>query len=160
MQATCAIDSSGQVIQMLPFTMPTWCRIVPHHEVPYAEVSLIHEQLRCTIAIYEEELTDQPEFLQVAHSKIMDKVPSFHHYKRARIGTVSSSVRVIRLNAFDDRYVEFVQAVANQISIGIENQILFNVAQSERERLQTILSTLPTGVVIVLDPEILYSQFW
>lgn len=55
-------------------------------------------------------------------------------------------------HTFDQRYIEFVQAVANQIAIGMENQILFDAAQSERERLQTILSTLPTGV-IVLDPE-------
>ena len=58
------------------------------------------------------------------------------------------------LNAFDNRYMEFVQAVANQIAIGIENQQLFNAAQAEQERLQTILSTLPTGV-IVLDPKTL-----
>lgn len=54
-------------------------------------------------------------------------------------------------NAFDSRYIEFIQAVANQISIGIENQVLFDAAQSEQERLQTILSTLPTGVMVV-DP--------
>ncbi len=51
-----------------------------------------------------------------------------------------------------DSYVRFVQSIAGQVAIAIENQNLLEENVRERERLNTILSTLPTGV-LVLDPE-------
>lgn len=57
----------------------------------------------------------------------------------------------------DESYTRFVQAVADQVAIAIENQRLLFETENERRRLNTILSTLPSGV-LVLDPMTLYPQ--
>lgn len=51
-------------------------------------------------------------------------------------------------------YSRFMQAIADQIAIAIERQRLLQETEYERSRLNTILSTLPTGVM-VLDAETL-----
>ena len=48
----------------------------------------------------------------------------------------------------DQSDVQLAATVANQIAVALENRRLFNVAQSEREVLQTVLNSLPTGVMV------------
>ena len=64
-------------------------------------------------------------------------------------------VLIVRSTApelIDDGYIRFVQAIADQVAVSIERQQLLAEAQTERENLSSILSTLPAGV-IVIDPE-------
>lgn len=53
---------------------------------------------------------------------------------------------------FTESYVRFVQAIADQVAVALENQNLLVEAQFERANLTNILATLPAGV-LVLDPE-------
>ncbi len=55
---------------------------------------------------------------------------------------------------FEERFVRFVQTIADQIAIAIENRRLFESAESERQVLSSILETMPSGV-LVLDTETL-----
>lgn len=130
------------------FEVPTGS-VVPAKEVPFAELF----DSRITAQYYpdiELDLTDSP---------ILQKVLQQDGGKSAVVTVLQTrqnwyGVLICKSNqvdAFDQRYVEFMQAVANQFAIGIENQLLFDSAQAEQQRLQTILSTLPTGVM-VLDP--------
>jgi GAF domain-containing protein/DNA-binding response OmpR family regulator len=52
---------------------------------------------------------------------------------------------------FDDSYSSFLQSIADQVAIAVENQSLLAETSFERQRLNDILETLPTGVM-VLDP--------
>lgn len=135
----------------VPFDVPTGT-IVSRQDAPFAQLfdsrttsvhyDDIHENLKDNPAIQKIMLQDQGKSAVIA---ILQTRQSWYGVLICK----SSET-----NAFDSRYIEFVQAVANQIAIGIENQQLFTAAQEEQERLQTILSTLPTGV-IVLDPQTL-----
>ncbi len=51
----------------------------------------------------------------------------------------------------DERDEQLVTTLAAQVAIALENRRLFQQAQSEQQRLQSILGTLPAGV-LVLDP--------
>lgn len=51
----------------------------------------------------------------------------------------------------DERDEQLINTLAAQVAIALENRRLFQQAQSEQERLQSILATLPAGV-LVLDP--------
>ncbi|MEQ8672572.1 MAG: GAF domain-containing protein [Aggregatilineales bacterium] len=61
----------------------------------------------------------------------------------------------------DDRDEQLITTLAAQVAIALENRRLFQQAQSEQQRLQSILATLPAGV-LVLDPQtmqpILYNE--
>jgi GAF domain-containing protein/DNA-binding response OmpR family regulator len=61
-------------------------------------------------------------------------------------------VHAQRADFFTEGYIRFVQAVADQIAVALENQNLLAEAQFERANLTNILATLPAGV-IVLNPE-------
>jgi len=54
----------------------------------------------------------------------------------------------------DAGYTRFMQSIADQVAIAVENQKLLQETQYERQRLDEILETLPVGVM-VLDPETL-----
>lgn len=54
----------------------------------------------------------------------------------------------------DVGYTRFMQSIADQVAIAVENQKLLQETQYERQRLDEILETLPVGV-LVLDPETL-----
>ncbi|MCS6836902.1 MAG: GAF domain-containing protein [Anaerolineae bacterium] len=57
-----------------------------------------------------------------------------------------------RPDLLDESYVRFMRAIADQVSVALENQTLLREAEFERENLNQILSTLPAGVM-VLDPD-------
>lgn len=61
-------------------------------------------------------------------------------------------VRTNRANILDDNYNRFLLAISDQIASAIDRQKLLAETVSERENLNAILSTLPTGV-LVLDPD-------
>jgi GAF domain-containing protein/DNA-binding response OmpR family regulator len=135
----------------VPLEIPTRS-IVPREEAPFAQLF----DSRTTTLHYQNiarDLKDNPTIQKLlsqdsGQSAVLAILQTRQNWYGVLICKSSQP------NAFDSRFVEFVQAVANQIAIGIENQQLFNAAQAEQERLQTILSTLPTGV-IVLDPQTL-----
>jgi GAF domain-containing protein/CheY-like chemotaxis protein len=52
----------------------------------------------------------------------------------------------------DERDVQFATTLANQLVVTIQNQQLFSQAESGRETLQTVIDSLPTGV-LVLDAD-------
>lgn len=60
--------------------------------------------------------------------------------------------RTNTLDLFDEGYVRYAQALADQAAIALENNYLLHESQQERQNLRSILSTLPAGV-LVLDPE-------
>lgn len=131
-----------------PFEVPVGT-IIPNTDTPFASV-LTTRNPSVYYRNIDEDLADNPTLhaiLSTENSK--SAVISVLQTRQNWYGVLIC--RGNQLNMFDDRYVDFVQAVANQVAIGIENQELFDAAQSERERLQTILSTLPTGI-IVLEP--------
>ncbi|MBK8025405.1 MAG: GAF domain-containing protein [Chloroflexi bacterium] len=66
------------------------------------------------------------------------------------IGTVMVG-RPRNATDLDENDEQLVKTLAAQISVAVENRRLFTAAESERERLSAILSTLPAGVT-VLDP--------
>jgi len=135
----------------IPFDVPTGT-IISSQNAPFAQLF----DTRTTSVHYQniqEDLKDNPDIQKIllqdgGQSAVIAILQTRQNWYGVLICKSSE------INAFDNRYIEFVQAVANQIAIGIENQQLFTVAQEEQERLQTILSTLPTGV-IVLDPQTL-----
>jgi len=135
----------------VPFEVPTGS-IVPSEEAPFSQLF----DSRTTSLNYPniaEDLKDNPTIQNILlQDNGQSAVLAILQTRQSWYGVLIC--KSSEPNAFDSRYIEFVQAVANQIAIGIENQELFNAAQAEQERLQTILSTLPTGV-IVLDPETL-----
>lgn len=49
----------------------------------------------------------------------------------------------------DERYVRFVVSVSDQVANAIERQRLLSEAESERANLNTILTSLPTGVLVL-----------
>ena len=63
-------------------------------------------------------------------------------------------VRSSQASLFDAGYLNFLQSIADQLAIAVENQTLLRQAEFERQRLDDILETLPTGVM-VLDPDTL-----
>jgi GAF domain-containing protein/CheY-like chemotaxis protein len=52
----------------------------------------------------------------------------------------------------DERDEQLVGTLAAQVAVALENQRLFQQARSEQRRLQSILATMPSGV-LVLDPQ-------
>lgn len=52
----------------------------------------------------------------------------------------------------DENDEQLVQTLAAQVSVAVENRRLFRAAEGERERLRSILATLPAGV-LVLDAQ-------
>ncbi|MGQ9907870.1 MAG: GAF domain-containing protein [Candidatus Flexifilum sp.] len=56
--------------------------------------------------------------------------------------------RSIHRADIDERDVQLASTLAAQVAVTLENQRLFRAAESERERLRTILETLPTGVLV------------
>ena len=61
---------------------------------------------------------------------------------------VGRSARAADLDESDE---QLVSTLAAQVAIAVENQRLLRAAESERERLSSILASLPAGV-LVLDP--------
>ncbi|MEP7288911.1 MAG: GAF domain-containing protein [Chloroflexota bacterium] len=49
----------------------------------------------------------------------------------------------------DDRDIQLVLTLTNQIAVVLENQRLFTTAEAERQTVQAVLNSLPTGVVVV-----------
>jgi signal transduction histidine kinase/DNA-binding response OmpR family regulator/PAS domain-containing protein len=52
----------------------------------------------------------------------------------------------------DERDIQLVATLASQIAVATQNQRLFAEAESQRQRLQSIVDTMPTGI-LVMDPE-------
>ncbi len=49
----------------------------------------------------------------------------------------------------DERDEQLVRTLAAQVAVAIENRRLFRVVESEREYLQSILQTMPTGIMVL-----------
>jgi len=62
--------------------------------------------------------------------------------------------RSITSDDLDERDEQLVAALAAQVAVALENRRLFDQTQTEQKTLRSILSTLPTGV-LVLDAETL-----
>ncbi|MGB7337681.1 MAG: GAF domain-containing protein [Phototrophicaceae bacterium] len=60
-------------------------------------------------------------------------------------------LRTDQAQVLDEGYTRFMQSIADQVAIAVENQRLLQETQFERQRLDEILATLPVGVM-VLDP--------
>lgn len=73
--------------------------------------------------------------------------------QNATLGALSMGrdLQGVDLNEADER---LVNTLASQIAIALENLLLFQRAQNEQRTLQSVLETLPAGVV-VLDPRTL-----
>ena len=64
-------------------------------------------------------------------------------------------VRTNQATILDAGYERFMQSIADQVAIAVENQKLLQETQFQRQRLNEILETLPVGVM-VLDPDTLH----
>ncbi|MBN1564683.1 MAG: GAF domain-containing protein [Anaerolineae bacterium] len=49
----------------------------------------------------------------------------------------------------DERDIQLVATLASQVAVATQNQRLFDEAESQRENLQTIVETMPTGILVV-----------
>ncbi len=63
-------------------------------------------------------------------------------------------VRVEHPDLLDQDYANYLESISTQAAIALENQLLVEESENERRRLQTILDSVPTGV-LVLDGETL-----
>ncbi|MEO1286456.1 MAG: GAF domain-containing protein [Chloroflexota bacterium] len=61
-------------------------------------------------------------------------------------------IRTTQPDILDSNYIRFMQSIADQVALQVENQKLLEETQFERRRLSEILETLPVGVM-VLDPD-------
>ncbi|RPJ02990.1 MAG: GAF domain-containing protein, partial [Chloroflexi bacterium] len=52
----------------------------------------------------------------------------------------------------DERDIQLVATLASQVAVATQNQRLFAEAENQRQHLQTIVNTMPTGI-LVLDPD-------
>ncbi|MFN8375881.1 MAG: GAF domain-containing protein [Anaerolineae bacterium] len=60
--------------------------------------------------------------------------------------------RALSTPDLDERDEQFVNTLAAQITIAVENRNLFRAVEDERQQLRAILQTMPAGV-LVLDPD-------
>jgi GAF domain-containing protein/DNA-binding response OmpR family regulator len=67
------------------------------------------------------------------------------------IGVLAAG-RALTAPDLDETDEQLIQTLAAQVSVAVENRRLFLTAEGERERLRSILATLPAGV-LVLDPK-------
>ena len=58
-------------------------------------------------------------------------------------------VRSDNPDAIDKAFTRYMQSIADQVAIAVENQRLIEETEYERTRLNTILETLPTGVLLL-----------
>ncbi len=49
----------------------------------------------------------------------------------------------------DERDIQLVATLASQVAVATQNQRLFAEAESQRQRLQTIVDTMPTGILVM-----------
>ncbi|MCA9915021.1 MAG: PAS domain-containing protein, partial [Anaerolineae bacterium] len=63
-------------------------------------------------------------------------------------------VRVENPDLLSEKYMNYLESISTQAAVALENQMLIFESNYERERLQTILDSVPTGV-LVLDGETL-----
>lgn len=52
-------------------------------------------------------------------------------------------------DTFKEREQRFIQAVADQVAIAVENRRLFFAAEAERQTLRSILETMPSGILVL-----------
>ncbi len=64
------------------------------------------------------------------------------------IGTVMVG-RSLEGEDLDDNDEQLIATLAAQIAVAVENRRLFNDAETERERISTVLNTLPAGVLVL-----------
>ncbi|MCD4685217.1 MAG: GAF domain-containing protein, partial [Anaerolineae bacterium] len=57
--------------------------------------------------------------------------------------------RSLTATNLDERDIQLAATLASQIAVATENQNLFTEAESQRQRLQTIVDTMPTGILVM-----------
>jgi GAF domain-containing protein/CheY-like chemotaxis protein len=125
--------------------------LLPHDQIPFGK--LIHANDDGTL-VYRDLANDTPADLPMLYD-----ILSQHNATSAAVAPLwsrqrwfgSMIVRSDQPDLLDETYSRFLTAIADQVAIAIENQTLQRESEFERQRLFTILSTLPTGV-LVLDP--------
>ena len=79
-----------------------------------------------------------------------------HIVMPVRIGAAQVGVlqigRSLDEQNLDERDIQLVATLASQVAVATQNQRLFTEAESQRQRLQTIVDTMPTGI-LVMDRE-------
>jgi PAS domain S-box-containing protein len=61
--------------------------------------------------------------------------------------------RALTESDLDDRDVQLAITLASQIAVIMENQRLFTTAEAERQTLEAVLNSLPTGVIVIDAPD-------
>jgi GAF domain-containing protein len=131
--------------------------LIPHDQIPFG--MLIHAN-DDGMLVYRNLATETP-----SHLTMLYEILSQHDATSAAVAPLWSRQRWFGLiilrssqsDLLDETYLRFLQAIADQVAIAIENQDLQRESDLERQRLSTILSTLPTGV-LVLDADTLKPQ--
>ncbi|MAS35308.1 MAG: hypothetical protein CL610_14945 [Anaerolineaceae bacterium] len=98
-----------------------------------------------------QDLTDHPELMEMIRSQGIGSLiitPLRSRQKWFGMLVCASD----QPNGFDEAYGQFVQTVADQIAISVENHDLIEAAETERASLSSILESMPSGV-LVLDPK-------
>ncbi|HLY28869.1 MAG TPA: GAF domain-containing protein, partial [Aggregatilineales bacterium] len=57
--------------------------------------------------------------------------------------------RDLEKHDLDERDVQLAVALANQVAVVLENRRLFATAETERKTLQSVIDSLPTGIVVI-----------
>ncbi|MDQ7036926.1 MAG: GAF domain-containing protein [Anaerolineae bacterium] len=126
--------------------------LIPHAEAPFG--TLIHDN-DDSMLLYPDIEVDAPSTWAALRNILTQ-----HGATSAAVAPLWSRQRWFGImilcsnqpDFLDEAYTQYLQAIADQVAIAIENQSLQRETEFERQRLFTILSTLPTGV-LVLDSE-------
>ena len=121
---------------------------VQHDPTTLAEAARIGEIVLVNDPVDHPVTADQPADIARLWGK--------HIVMPVRIGPALAGVlqigRSLDEQNLDERDIQLVATLASQIAVATQNQRLFDDAESQRQRLQTIVDTMPTGI-LVMDGE-------
>ncbi|MCU0513611.1 MAG: GAF domain-containing protein [Anaerolineae bacterium] len=128
---------------------------IPHEETPFGRLTeaadegvLLYRNIRGEVPA-----DDAPRLLHLLHQGHATSAAVAPLRARQRwLGVII--VRSSRPAFFDENYGRFMMAFAGQVATALERQQLLIQSETERSNLNSILSTLPAGV-LVLDPQTL-----
>ncbi len=120
-------------------------RQVQASENPYA---LLVRSVGAALVHLPDDLRDQPGLMAALQAENVQTVIVTPLLSRQRwFGLLACTSP--EANVFDDQYRRFVQTVADQVAIAVENHDLIRATESERETLSSILATMPAGVLVL-----------
>jgi GAF domain-containing protein/response regulator RpfG family c-di-GMP phosphodiesterase len=122
-------------------------KLVQRESVPYTRLANSDGSVRLVHNVMDE-LADQPAILSaLRQANVASLVVSPLRLRQKWFGLLVCASD--QASAFDAQYSQFVRTVADQVAIAVENYDLIKAAESERERMSSILESMPSGVLVL-----------